>query len=301
MTTLITGGSGLIGSDVAERLRERGEDVVVYDIERPSSPPDGAVIVEGDVLDRDRLRAVVETHDVDRLLHLAAMIGSVTNRRPTASTGLNVVGTDSVFSIARETGVDRVAWASTLAIYGSRENYEDAEPVPEDARPPAAYTAYPDQSYYAGMKQLNEYQSRMYAEDDLGIHAVRPSFVFGPKRDRGWKGTMVEDALAGEATIPHPPNALVNLVYVTDVADLFVRLLSGEPQYHAYNTGGHVLSMEDIADVLEAETGGTVTCDPDGEYLSYPPRFDYTRASTDLEYSLTPFAECVRDYVERVT
>lgn len=301
MTTLITGGAGLIGSDTVEQLRERQEDVVIYDLEPPADPPDDIVVVEGDVLDREKLAAAVETHDVDRVLHLAAMIGSVTNRQPTASTQLNVLGTDAVFSVARDTAIDRVAWASTLAIYGSRQNYDDAEPVPEDARPPATYTAYPDESYYAGMKQLNEYQSRMYAGDGLDTYTVRPSFVFGPKRDRGWKGTVIEDALAGEGHIPHPPDALINFVYVADVADLFVRILLDDPQYDAYNTGGHTVSMRKIADIIEAETGGTVTCDPGGEYLSYPPRFDTTRASEDLNYGLTPLADCVRDYIDRVS
>lgn len=299
MTTLITGGAGLIGSDVAAQLRERGEDVVVYDLEPPADPPADAVAVEGDVADRETLADAVERHGVDRILHLAATIGSATNERPTAATRVDVLGTDNVLAVAEAAGVDRVAWASTHSVYGSRENYGDGA-VAEDVRPPAAFTAYPEQSFYAGMKQLNEYQARMYADRDLEVHGARPSFVFGPKRKRGWKGTMIDDALAGEAHLPHPPDALINFVYVADVADLFVRLLLGDPSHAVYNTGGHALSMREIAAVLEAETGGTVTCDPDGEYLSYPPRYDHGRATRDLGYDLTPFAECVRDYVDRV-
>jgi nucleoside-diphosphate-sugar epimerase len=285
---------------VAAQLADRGEDVVVYDLD-PSAAADAATAaIEGDIADRAALATAIEDHDVDRVLHLAAMIGSTTNEHPTEATDVNVTGVDNVLSVALEADIDRVAWASTHSIYGSRDNYQEGEPVSEDVRPPAAFTAYPEQSYYAGMKQLNEYQARMYTDHGLDVHGVRPSFVFGTKRGRGWKGTMIDDALVGEAHIPHPPDALINFVYVADVADLFVRLLLAEPSHAVYNTGGHALSMREIADVLEAETGGIVTCDPDGEYLSYPPRYDHERAKRDLGYDLTPFAECVRDYIDRV-
>jgi nucleoside-diphosphate-sugar epimerase len=300
MTTLITGGAGLIGSDVAVQLADRGEDVVVYDLDPSAASSAATAAIEGDIANRSELAAAIDDYDVDRVLHLAAMIGSTTNEHPTKATEANVGGVDHVFSVAMEADLDRVAWASTHSIYGSWDNYEKDEPVSEDARPPAAFTAHPDQSYYAAMKQLNEYQARMYADHGLDTYGVRPTFVFGPKRDRGWKGTMIDDALDGEAHIPHPPDALINFVYVADVADLFVRLLLDEPSHRVYNTGGHTLSMREIADVLEAETGGTVTVDQDGDYLTQPARYDHGRATDDLGYELTSFSECVRDYIDRV-
>lgn len=298
MTTLITGGGGLIGSEIARRLEE---DVVLFDVESPREPPAGAATVEGDVADREALAAAVDAHDADRLVHLAAMIGSTTNEHPTEATEVNALGTDNVFSVALEAGLDRVVWASTHSVYGDPGQYPDGEPVAETARPVAAFTEHPDASYYAGLKQLNEFQSRLYAAKGLGTHAVRPSFVFGPGRDRGWKGNVIEDALAGEGHIPHPPDAPINFVYVADVADLFVRLLNGDPSYHVYNTGGHSLTMREVAETVADETGGTVTCDPDGDRLAFPAEYDYDRARTDLGYELTPFADCVRDYIERIS
>ncbi|MFB6097370.1 MAG: NAD-dependent epimerase/dehydratase family protein [Haloferacaceae archaeon] len=297
MTTLITGGSGLIGTEIAAQL---GDDVVAYDLEPPAeSPPGVAATVEGDVADRAALAEAVAAHDVDRIVHLAAMIGGTTNERPTAATQANVVGTDNVLSVAREAGVDRVVWASTHSVYGDPDQYDG--PVGEEVRPEASFTEFPDASYYAAIKQLNEFQSRLYAEKGLEVHAVRPSFVFGPGRERGWKGNLIDDALAGEGHIPHPPDAEINFVYVADVAALFARLLTGDPAHHVYNTGGHRLTMRQVADVVAEVTGGTVTCDPDGGRLSFPVEYDYDRARTDLGYELTPFAECVRDYVERVS
>ena len=298
---LVTGGAGLIGSEVADRLTDRGEHVTVYDLDPPADPPEGVTAVEGDVADRDALSAALVDADADRLVHLAAVIGRATNDAPTIGTHVNVVGTDNAFAAAEAAGLDRVVWTSTHSVYGVRANYADGEAVPEDVTPPAAFSAYPDQSYYAAMKQLNEYQSRLYADRGLDARAVRPSFVFGPARARGWKGTLIADALAGEAHIPHPPDAHINFVYVADVADLVVRLLTGEPSHHVYNTGGHTLAMADIADTVESVTGGTVTWDPAGDRHSVPPRYDYERARSDLGYELTPYPDCVRDYVDRVS
>lgn len=296
MTTLITGGGGLIGGEIARQL---DDDVVIFDV--AADPPGEAAAIEGDVADREALAAAVDAHDVDRLVHLAAMIGSTTNEYPTEATEVNALGTDNAFSVALEAGLDRVVWASTHSVYGDPGQYPDDEPVAEDVRPDAAFTEHPDTSYYAGLKQLNEFQSRLYAANGLETHAVRPSFVFGSGRDRGWKGNVIEDALDGSGHIPHPPDAPINFVYVADVADLFVRLLNGDPSHHAYNTGGHPLTMQEVADTVADETGGTVTCDPDGDRLAFPAEYDYDRARTDLDYELTPFADCVRDYIERIS
>jgi nucleoside-diphosphate-sugar epimerase len=300
VTTLITGGSGLIGGEIATELAARGESVVCFDVDPPANPSGDAVAVAGDVTDEAALADAVATHDVDRLVHLAAMIGSSTNENPTKGLATNAGGTDNAFSVAESAGLDRVVYASTHSIYGNRDNYPDG-PVAEDVAPPTAFSEYPEASFYAGLKQLNEYQSRLYADRGLDVRGVRPPFVFGPKRDRGWKGLLIDRALSGESHIPHPREAEICFTYVADVADLFVRLLLEDPSHHVYNTGGHTLTMGEIGSVVEDVTGGTVTYDEDGGRLSQPPNYSHERAKADVGYDLTPFEDCVRDYVERVT
>lgn len=302
MTTLITGGAGLIGSAVTEALVDRGESPVCFDLEG-ASPPEGARSVPGDVRDYDALAGAVEDHDVDDLVHLAAIIGSRTNEVPTEALYVNAVGTDNAFRVAREHDLDRVVWTSTLGVYGPGTSYPDGA-VSEETVTPAAYNLYPASSFYRAMKQLNEYQSRMYrAEHGVDAYAVRPSVVFGPERDRGWQGRFIDDALQeGESTIARPPDAELPLVYVTDVADLVVSVLRADaPAYEVYNTGSNTVTARELAAIVERETGGTVHCDEDADPKASPSVIGNRRAVEEFGYSLTPLDEAVADYVERVS
>src|SRR5687768_5314854 len=73
MRALVTGGAGFIGSNIARRLLERGDEVTVFDNMsggRADAIPDGARFVEGDLLDPDALDKVC---DVDLIFHQAAV------------------------------------------------------------------------------------------------------------------------------------------------------------------------------------------------------------------------------------
>lgn len=302
MTTLITGGAGLIGSAVTETLAARGESAVCFDLEG-ASPPEEARFAPGDVRDYGSLAGAVEEHEPDDVVHLAAIIGSRANDNPTQSLHVNAVGTDNVFRAARDYDLDRVVWTSTLGVYGPGSSYS-SESVSEETVTPAAYNLYPESSFYRATKQLNEYQSRMYrAEQGVDSYAVRPSVVFGPERDRGWLGRFIDDALHdGESTIARPPAAELPLVYVTDVADLLVDVLRADaPRHTVYNTGSNAVTARQLADVVERETGGTVHCDEEAPPKASPSVIENRRAVEEFDYSLTPLDVAVRDYVERIS
>lgn len=302
MTTLITGSSGLIGNAIADELHDRGESIVGYDIE-PDEVPGDNVVVTGDIAEYSDFEEAVDEHQPDQIAHLAAMVGSTTNRNPTQALQINGVGTDNVFQAALEHGVDRVVWSSTLGVYGPASSYS-TDSVSEATVTPAAYNVYPESSYYRAIKQLNEYQSRMYdAEYDVESHLIRPSVVFGPRRDRSWIGRFIDEAVEeGESTIERPPDARLSLVYMTDVADLFAEVLLAEaPDYHAYNTGGNAVSAQEVADIVERKTGGSVTCNKDAPPKASPYEIGNERAVNEFDYQVTPIEDAIEDYVDRIS
>ena len=86
MTTLITGGAGFIGSQLAERLIKHNHPVVILDnfddyynpaIKRANvaNLGAGAVVIEGDIRDDALVNHVFDQHNITRVVHLAAMAG----------------------------------------------------------------------------------------------------------------------------------------------------------------------------------------------------------------------------------
>lgn len=134
---LITGGAGCIGSDLAERLVARGDDVVVIDnLSSGKQEHIAGVIgksnfefVQGDLLDPAGLDSVMP--GVTTVYHLAAnpeikfKHGDVTDK----DLRQNTIATYHVLESMRQHGVRRIAFSSTSAVYGISER----QPIPEDA------------------------------------------------------------------------------------------------------------------------------------------------------------------------
>jgi UDP-glucose 4-epimerase len=144
---LITGGAGCIGSDLAEALIARGDQVIVLDnlssgkIEHiePLLSHDNFKFVECDLLDpsawRDNFR------DTDMVYHLAANpdVKFVEGEATDKDLNQNVIATYNVLEAARVRGVRRFAFSSTSAVYG----IVPVQPIAETAttRPISLYGA----------------------------------------------------------------------------------------------------------------------------------------------------------------
>ncbi len=140
MKLLVTGGAGYIGSIVAQQLLSAGHAVVVLDnLSRGhrEAVPDGARLVELDLLDADGVRALA-AEGFDGALHFAAFaLVAESVAHPELYYRNNVVGTLNLLDALREAGVQRLVFSSTCAVYG------EPEVVPMDeATPTAPVNAY---------------------------------------------------------------------------------------------------------------------------------------------------------------
>src|SRR2546425_3118324 len=131
MKVLLTGGSGFLGSFVAEQLSAEGH--VVRALVRPHSARkilDKVARVEfapGAIEDRASLGAAVD--GVDAVVHVA---GIVKARRPTDFFEVNTQGTKNLLEAAMRHGVGRFVYVSSLAAVGPSM---DGTPVPDEAEP----------------------------------------------------------------------------------------------------------------------------------------------------------------------
>lgn len=133
MKILVTGGAGYIGSHTCKALALAGHEVRVYD--NLSTGFRGLVkwgdLVEGDILDTERLKACLRAWQPDGIIHFAAFsqVGeSVSN--PGKYIHNNVAGTLSILESMRETGVRNIVVSSTAAVYGIPERCPITEDMP---------------------------------------------------------------------------------------------------------------------------------------------------------------------------
>jgi nucleoside-diphosphate-sugar epimerase len=132
-TVLVTGGAGFIGAHLVERLLAEGYAVRVLDdvssgsLENLRDANGGFDLLEGSILDMDVvMRAVQGVHAV---FHEAAIstVGRSVND-PVRSNEANVTGTLNLLVASRDSGVERLMYASSSSVYGGI----DALPVSED-------------------------------------------------------------------------------------------------------------------------------------------------------------------------
>jgi UDP-glucose 4-epimerase len=121
MSTLVTGGAGYIGSHTVAELAAHGEEVIVVD--NLSQGHRWAVmdtpLYEVDIRDVNEMKALMQRHDVDTVVHFAAssLVGeSVQN--PLKYYENNVTGTQRLLTAMVEAGVRNIVFSSTAATYG---------------------------------------------------------------------------------------------------------------------------------------------------------------------------------------
>ena len=184
MRYLITGGSGFIGSHVADALLARGDSVVVLDdfstgrrsyLAHHAELPT-LTIVEGSVVDRQLVAGLVA--QVDHVIHLAAAVG-VRKIMAERVTGIrtNVQGSESVLEACAATGTP-LFFASTSEVYGKNSKF----PFSEDDDSVLGASALHRWSY-ACAKLLDEFLAlAWFHEHRLPVTVARFFNVTGPRQ-----------------------------------------------------------------------------------------------------------------------
>lgn len=125
MNILVTGGAGYIGGTVALRLLSAGHNVFIYDNfchGHRDLVPAGTRLIEGDVADRDKLERLFREEKIDGVMHFAALIEAGESMKyPEKFFRNNTASTLSLLEAILATGVNRLVFSSTAAVYGEPE------------------------------------------------------------------------------------------------------------------------------------------------------------------------------------
>ena len=140
MSILITGGTGFLGSYLAKKLVEQGEDRLILMDTIPHPPAvediiDHVEIVPGDFSEPTHVMSILKKHDISCLFHFAYVSGGEMERSISQSIRINCEGTANLFEMARISGVQRVIWPSSGATRGRVLTSSAPELLDEDAPP----------------------------------------------------------------------------------------------------------------------------------------------------------------------
>jgi nucleoside-diphosphate-sugar epimerase len=301
MPILVIGGTGFIGTRVIRRLAARGEAVAVMDINPGAASFDDldkqVRVTRGDVTQFDDvIRTMIDAKPA-RVLNLSYFLGS--EHAPHVAMKLNILGMDNCFEAARLCGVQRVVYASSVAVSGLQKHYGERLVNEDEPRH--------GDNQYAMHKIFNEWQAQDYREKyGLSITGVRPANVTGPDKVRGSVDhvqCITQPARGKPITLPYKDYMRLP-IHVDDIAEVFVRvLLADAPRHPVYNSGGTMLSLGELADIVrgflpearitfEHDTGGK---ERSGNYL-----VDNSRLLQEFEVEYPPFRQRVLQIINDI-
>lgn len=256
---LITGGAGFIGSHLADALLAKGYAVRVLDdlsTGKRSNLPLGnpaLELIHGDVADAQVVaRAMVGCAAVAHLAAVASVQASVDD--PVKTHQSNFIGTLNVCEAMRKTGVRRVLFASSAAVYG---NNGEGQPIDED-------TAKAPLTPYASDKLASEYYLDFYRRE----HGLEPAIfrffnIYGPRQDpsspySGVISIFTERARQGlPISLYGDGEQTRDFFYVEDLVALLVQALERpEVGAGAVNVGlNQVISLNQLLAALKSVLG----------------------------------------------
>lgn len=221
MRYLITGGTGFIGTALANRLADLGHDVHVLDDLSAGGDParlhPNVWFTRGDVNDIPRLWSLLQ--DIDCVYHLAARVSVQESMLyPRDYNAVNVGGTVSILEAVRDAGVKRVILSSSGAVYG------------EQGQQPLHETALPDpRSPYAVSKLAAEHYVRttgiLWNVETVSLRIFN---AYGPNQQLPNTHPPVipnflRQAMRGGSVVVHGDGAQTrDYVYIDDVLEALI-------------------------------------------------------------------------------
>lgn len=121
-SVVVFGGSGFLGSHVADELSNRGFKVYIFDRAVSKFKAENQEMIIGDILDRDAVREVIKK--VDFVYHFAAIADIGESReKPVKTAQFNIIGTMNILDACREFNIKRFVYSSTIYVYSDHGSF----------------------------------------------------------------------------------------------------------------------------------------------------------------------------------
>ncbi len=296
MATLVTGGTGFVGSNIVRTLAQRGHSVICLDLAAPDALVRAylepwmsqVAFVQGDILDQEAVeRAAVS--GIDKIVHAAVFTGilpEIEKRRSRSIVDINLMGTTNLLELARQLSVDRFVYVSSGSVYGDDPGLDE---VLRESTPPNP------RSLYAIGKYTSELLTRRYGElHGFQTASVRLGGPYGPmERVTGhranqsllkeWTGNVVrgEPIEVGDRTLKR------SFTYVADIAAGICAVLDAPSlSYDVYNnSSAEWTTVAKVVAALQDLRPNLRTTDvPEKDLSGRASRMDVTRIEEDVGF-----------------
>lgn len=286
---LITGGAGLMGSHIADRLLAGGAARIIlldnfvrgsmHNIDEQLKDP-RVTLVKGDIRNLDLLLEL--SSGMDGIFHMAAIRITACADNPREAMEVMQVGTHNVLQAAVEKNVGRLLYASSASIYGLADTF----PTNEKHHP------YNNRTYYGAAKIAGEGMARSFAEMyGLQYIALRYFNVYGPRMDIDGKYTEVlvrwlDRIEAGQTPLIFGDGLqTMDMVYIDDVIDANILAMESDINDEVFNVAsGAETSLLGLLQAVLKVTGSPLQPEfmPERAVNPVPRRLADTRKAADL-------------------
>ena len=252
---IIFGGSGFIGSHVADVLTEEGFEVRIFDLKKSPYLSEKQRFIKGDILDRGKVEEAVAGNDIVYNFAGQADIDAAMNE-PLDTVSTNIIGNTNILEACRRHGIKRFIFASTIYVYSDTG------------------------SFYKSSKQsceliIEDYQKQF----GLDFTILRYGSLYGPRSDgRNWIHSILRQALdQKKITRKGDGEEIREYVHVHDAAKLSVKILDGGyKNQHVMVTGNQQTRIKDLMIMIK-------------EILNNKVDLEFVDIGKDLHYEITPY------------
>lgn len=257
MKVLVTGGSGFIGSHIADALSDAGHKVVLFDLKLSPWLRSDQTMVTGNILDANAVYRAMA--DCEAVYHLAALADiNEAIDRPRETVEINIVGTLNLLEAARDRKIKRFVFASSIYVYSNQG------------------------SFYRTTKQACENLIGDYHERyGLEFTTLRFGSLYGPRAGTASYLNCILSQGLTERRIDYygTGEEVREYIHVLDAAAMSVDVLAPEfANQHVHLTGRERITSRDMLAMICEMLGSDVVVNfngtsPVGHYVQTPYHF----------------------------
>ena len=255
MKILVTGGSGFLGSHVADALSKKGHQVIIFDKKKSPWKRLDQKLCIGNIVDSNALERVIKK--VDAIYHFAGLANlDMAIKEPLKSVNYNILGTVKTLELARKYNIKRFIHASTIYVNSKEGGF-----------------------YRCSKKAAEEYVEEYSKTFKMNYTILRFGSLYGPRADSRYGMTkIVKNAIfTGKVVYDGTKNSVREYIHVYDAARACVDVLNKKyNNKHIIITGKRKIKLKSFLNNLCGK-------------LNIKNKIEYQNKKQVGHYTVTPF------------